>query len=215
MRGALFILLLMSMSETFSVPFLTLIKLSYTEPLAWSSLVPGPEAKSCSEITNPTSFTVSYHCLLHLLHWQLDYLPLIQQESIYIYVFFFFSWLHQVLLIAEEGGDLPHPSCCLFAVVLRLLSSCSIWAPEHTGPVAVVCGLSCPAACGIPTSFPGLESMSPGLEGRFSTTGPQGKSLTGSFWCRTQLYLPSFCRKWDLLCMLSRKLSLVSHVAFY
>ena len=136
-------------------------------------------------------------------------------KHIYIYIFFFFSWLHQVLLIAEEGGDLPHPSCCLFAVVLRLLSSCSIWAPEHTGPVAVVCGLSCPAACGIPTSFPGLESMSPGLEGRFSTTGPQGKSLTGSFWCRTQLYLPSFCRKWDLLCMLSRKLSLVSHVAFY
>ena len=30
---------------------------------SWSSLVPGPEAKSSSsEITNPTSFTISYQC---------------------------------------------------------------------------------------------------------------------------------------------------------
>ena len=57
-KGALSVPLLMSMSEAFSDPFLTLIKLCYTKALEWSSLVPGPEAKS--EITNPTLFTVSY-----------------------------------------------------------------------------------------------------------------------------------------------------------
>ena len=57
--------LLMSMSEAFSVPFYTLIKLCYTKALEWSSLVPGPEVKSSSEIMNPTPFTESYHCGLH------------------------------------------------------------------------------------------------------------------------------------------------------
>ena len=59
--GALPIRLLISMSEAFYVPFYTLIKLSYTKALEWSSLVPGPETKSSSsEITNLTSFTISY-----------------------------------------------------------------------------------------------------------------------------------------------------------
>ena len=49
-RGALSIPLLTSTSETFSVPFLTLIKLRYTKALEWLSLVPGPEAKPSSEI---------------------------------------------------------------------------------------------------------------------------------------------------------------------
>ena len=51
----------MSMSEDFFVSFLTWISLCYTKPLEWSSLVPGPEAKSSSEIMNLTSFTTSYH----------------------------------------------------------------------------------------------------------------------------------------------------------
>ena len=39
-----------------------------------------------------------------------------------------------------------------------------------------VCGLSCPTTCG--TLFPqaGIKLMSPALEGRFLTTGLQGKS---------------------------------------
>ena len=42
--------------------FYTLIKLCYTKALGWSSLVPGTKAKSSSlEITNLTSFTISYH----------------------------------------------------------------------------------------------------------------------------------------------------------
>ena len=58
---ALSVPLLMSMSEAFSVPFYTLIKLCYTKALEWLRLVPGPEVKSSSEITNRTPFTISYH----------------------------------------------------------------------------------------------------------------------------------------------------------
>ena len=52
---------LMSVSQAFSGPLYPLIKLCYTEALAWSSLAPGPEAKSSLEMKNPTPFTVSYH----------------------------------------------------------------------------------------------------------------------------------------------------------
>ena len=64
-RGAL----LMSVSEVFSVPFHTWIKLCYTKALEWSILFPGPEAKSSAlEIKNSTPSTVSnqydqsHHC---------------------------------------------------------------------------------------------------------------------------------------------------------
>ena len=60
-RGAFSIPFLMSVSEAFSLPF-QLIKLCYTKAFEWSSLVPGPEVRfSSSEITNWTSFTISYH----------------------------------------------------------------------------------------------------------------------------------------------------------
>ena len=39
-----------------------------------------------------------------------------------------------------------------------------------------VCGLSCPATCGILVPHPGLEPMVPALEGGFSTTGSSRKS---------------------------------------
>ena len=59
-RGALSVPHLISMSEAFSVPFVTLIKLCYKKALEGSSLVPGPEAKSSSEIMNPILFTLRY-----------------------------------------------------------------------------------------------------------------------------------------------------------
>ena len=64
------VLLAASMSEA-SLSFVTLIKLCYTKALKWSSLVPGPEAKSSLEITNLTLFTVSYQhlCVLHRKSW--------------------------------------------------------------------------------------------------------------------------------------------------
>ena len=37
-------------------------------------------------------------------------------------------------------------------------------------------GLNCPAACGILVPQPGIEPMSPALEGGVLTTGPPGKS---------------------------------------
>jgi len=51
-RWALFVPLLMSMTEALSVFIYTLIKLCYTKALEGSSLVPGPEAKSSLEIRN-------------------------------------------------------------------------------------------------------------------------------------------------------------------
>ena len=47
----------------FLCPFLSLIKLCYTKAPERSRPVPGPEAKSISEITNPTLFIVSYQYL--------------------------------------------------------------------------------------------------------------------------------------------------------
>ena len=47
---------------------------------------------------------------------------------------------------------------------------------QHTGLVVVVCGFSCPAACGILVPWPGIEPASPALEGGFLTTPLPGKS---------------------------------------
>ena len=42
--------------------------------------------------------------------------------------------------------------------------------------LAVARGLSCPMACGILVPQPGIEPMSPALEGGFFMSGPPGKS---------------------------------------
>ena len=42
--------------------------------------------------------------------------------------------------------------------------------------VVVAQGLSCPVAYGILVPRPGIEPVSPALEGGFLTTGPPGKS---------------------------------------
>ena len=66
--------------------------------------------------------------------------------------------------------------------MVRGLSSCGVRAPEHVGSVAAARGLSCPTACGILVPPPGIEPMSPALEGRFLPTGPPGKSQDGKFY---------------------------------
>ena len=55
-------------------------------------------------------------------------------------------------------------------------------------------GLSCPMACEILVPRPGMESTSPALQGRFSTTGPPGKSLVLFFkqWDAIQVLLGFF-----------------------
>ena len=59
----------------------------------------------------------------------------------------------------------------LFWGVLCLSPHCSAQVS-----LVVVCGLTCPTACGILVPQPGIEPMSPALEGGFLTTGPPGKS---------------------------------------
>ena len=58
------------------------------------------------------------------------------------------------------------------------------WTIAHKAPVSMVfsrqeywSGLPCPPPGDLPN--PGIESMSPALEGRFVTTGASGKSLLG------------------------------------
>ena len=67
----------------------------------------------------------------------------------------------------------------LFIVAYRLLSNCGVQAPECTGSIVVVRGLSCPTTWGILVPQPEIEPMSPALEGGFLTTGPPGKSVSG------------------------------------
>ena len=73
---------------------------------------------------------------------------------------YLFIWLHCVL-VAAHG---------IFVAACRLLASCGTQAPERTGSVVVVCGLSCPTACGILVPQPGIEPASPALEDGFLTT---------------------------------------------
>ena len=50
------------------------------------------------------------------------------------------------------------------------------------GSVVVAHGLSCLAACGILVPWPGIEPVSPALEGGILTTGPTGKSPSFYIW---------------------------------
>lgn len=94
------------------------------------------------------------------------------------------------------GSQLPHGGSLLrhagsFIAVHRL-SSCGTLAPERlgfsgcrvqtslqlwrVGSAVVVCGLRCPAACGILVPRPGMEPSPPALQGGFLITGPPVKS---------------------------------------
>ena len=79
--------------QKLSLPFFTVINLLAHKSPEWSSLVPGPEAKSSfSAITNLASFTVSYHFCLQSL------------PSIRV----FFQWvspLHQVAQSIEASAS--------------------------------------------------------------------------------------------------------------
>ena len=75
------------------------------------------------------------------------------------------------------------PFFFFFNVFIHLARSCfccSTWdlSLQPAGlSLTVACGLSCPAACEILASRPGIELMFLALEGRFLTTKPPGKSL--------------------------------------
>ena len=84
-----------------------------------------------------------------------------------------------------------HPSFYLFVYLAASGLGCSGWALccvvgdlplqwilelWHTSSVVVACRLSCSMAGGILIPWPGIEPSSPALQGRFLTSGPQGKS---------------------------------------
>ena len=62
------------------------------------------------------------------------------------------------------------------------VSSRGLWALDGVGPVAAVCGLSSPEACGLLVPKPVTEPGFLALERGFLTTGPQGKSLRLAFY---------------------------------
>ena len=79
---------------------------------------------------------------------------------------------------------------CYYYFLAALGFSCSIqdlplWPVGFSwvGSVVVVHALSCLAVGGILIPLPGIKLMCPALEGRFSTTGPPGKShVMRVFW---------------------------------
>ena len=81
------------------------------------------------------------------------------------YVFIYF-WLHWVLVAA--GGIIPR----------GVQASLYLWhaSPEHAGSAVAVRGLWWPTEGGILVPRPGIEPMSPALEGEFLTAGPPGKT---------------------------------------
>ena len=50
------------------------------------------------------------------------------------------------------------------------------WVLVAAHGIFATCGLNCPGACGILVPRPGMELMSPALQGGFLTDGPPGKS---------------------------------------
>ena len=101
------------------------------------------------------------------------------QGFIYLFIFGCVSWVfiaaRRLSLVVASGGSCLAAAHGLLVAVAFIC--CRAWVLEPMGSVAVVHGLSCPWACGILVSGPGIEPMSPVLEGRFPTTGSPRKSL--------------------------------------
>ena len=80
-------------------------------------------------------------------------------------------------LISKYFGCTGSSLWCLDSLVQSLgsrlpsLSTCG-----KQASLAVPCGFSCPAGCGILVPWPGIEPESFALEGKFLTTGPPRKS---------------------------------------
>ena len=81
----------------------------------------------------------------------------------------------------------------LFSGVHKLLFL--VVALEYMGSVVAMLRLSCPLSCGILVPWPGMEPVSPTLQGRFSITGPPEKSPGRYFWRRV-LFKPEWGKDW-------------------
>ena len=86
--------------------------------------------------------------------------------------FFFFNFLC--------GSRLLHagPSLCHVDLSLRCTDSLVMACGAQSTQASVVAthGFSCPQHCGILVPWPEMKPSEPALQGRFSTTGPPGKS---------------------------------------
>ena len=104
-----------------------------------------------------------------------------------------FLWLSTIPLCIWTTSFLSFG--CAGSLLQRVVFfSCGARAVECVGSVVVSHGLSCPAACGILVTWPGMEPGSPASEGRFSTTGPPGKSQHHIFFIHSSVcgHLGSF-----------------------
>ena len=107
--------------------------------------------------------------------------------------FFFFFWIYYFFLaVLEFCCSARASSRCgewqlLFRCGTRVshcggVSCCRAQALGTPASVAVAHVLSCPAACGILVSGPGIKPMSPAWADEFLTTGALGKTLSLSFY---------------------------------
>ena len=66
--------------------------------------------------------------------------------------------------------------CVDFPVVACGPPSCGTGSHYACACSVVLCGLSCPVACGVSAPQPGIKALSPALQGRFLTTEASAKS---------------------------------------
>ena len=136
------------------------------------------------------------HCLFFFKYLFIDFL----------FIFFWLCWVlaaaHGIFVEAcgifrcSTGSSLWGTAFSLVVACGFSLSSCGTQAPGRVVSVVcstqalwlrrassaiVACRLCCPAACGISVPWPGIEPVSPALEGGFFTTGPPGKSCHVAF----------------------------------
>ena len=91
-----------------------------------------------------------------------------------------------IYLLGCVRSYLQHPGTSLkhagsFTVVQGPVSNCGAQAPESMDSVVEMHGLSCMACVGKLSFRPGIEPVSPALDGGFLTTGPSGRSLSFSY----------------------------------
>ena len=111
-----------------------------------------------------------------------------------------FIWLCRVLVAA---CGIFH--CGVQALRCGTRASFQLWCVGPRACRLSSCGVqgsrahrfSCPVACGILVPQPGIEPVSPALEGGFLTTGPPGKSHVPPLLCFFFLFFfASFCIDW-------------------
>ena len=136
----------LTLCDPWSVAHQTPLSMEFSRQVYWSRL-PFPLGISLTYGLNP-----------HLLHWEVDSLPLSHVGSPYTTTAAFKK----------------------FFLLCWVFSSCGAQALECSGSVVAASGLSCLMVCGILIARPGTEPASHALEGRFLNSGPPEKSLADS-----------------------------------